>query len=211
MEILKKEYTQESTIACPTNDYPNRHLKRSKARKLFNSIFAENLASTIKAESIMYQKKVWKATTVLKQYITIKRNIRFKDKVLTRVHYVRYADNWIVGVTGKKETAIQIKEKISLYLKEILKFDLNENRINIAHLTIHGASFLGTEIKVTARNLRSEYVKRGKIFTRLSNNGRIKLYAPIKNLIKKLKNAGFAWKVKVTEKVRYVINKKNQK
>jgi len=43
-----------------------------------------------------------------------------KDPNFVRVHYVRYADDWVVGVTGPKRLAEEIREKVRQFLKPSL-------------------------------------------------------------------------------------------
>jgi len=73
------------------------------------------------------------------------------------------------------------------------------------------AYFLGTTIWATdrryARSLRSRYTRNGKKFTRLPSTGRIKMYAPIKKLIEKLKVCGYAKVVRFPPKIGRVKSK----
>lgn len=118
-------------------------------------------------------------------------------------------------MTGTKKTALEIKERISKYLTETLKLELNLEKTKITHMTRDRAYFLGTEIKTTdrryARSLRSKYTRNGKTFTRLPSTGKIKMYAPIKKLVNKLKDNGYAKEVKLPNKVGYRYNSKGQK
>lgn len=74
--------------------------------------------------------------------------------------------------------------------------------------------FLGTEIRATdrryARSKWSKYYRKGQQYTRLPYPGRIKMYAPINKLVEKLTEAGYAKKVKITDKVVYKTNNKHQ-
>lgn len=38
-----------------------------------------------------------------------------------RVYYNRYADDWIIGITGELEMAKKIKDEADKFLREILK------------------------------------------------------------------------------------------
>jgi len=108
-------------------------------------------------------------------------------------------------VAGTKKTVFEIKEKISKYLLETLNLVRNEDKSKITHMTSEKAYFLGTEIRATdrkyTRSLRSTYTRNGTTFTRLPSTGRIKMYAPIKRLVTKLKDRGFAKEVKVYPKL----------
>lgn len=112
-----------------------------------------------------------------------------------------------MGITGSKKTATEIKQRIWVYLTETLKLTLNEEKTKITHITRDRACFLGTEIKATprkyTRSLRSTYKIRDKEFKILPSTGLIKIYAPIKKLIRKLITTGFVKEVKIPAKVGY--------
>jgi len=79
-------------------------------------------------------------------------------------------------------------------------------------MTRDKAFFLGVEIKATdrkyTRSLRSTYTRNGKKFTRLPATGRIKMFAPIKNIVNNLKEKGFAKEIKkMPDKQKYVTNR----
>lgn len=52
-----------------------------------------------------------------------------KDPEFVRIKYVRYADDWIIGVTGSYELAEEIKEKIGQFLKSKLNLTLSQEKI----------------------------------------------------------------------------------
>jgi retron-type reverse transcriptase len=76
----------------------------------------------------------------LKQkYDKIEKSI-VEDGVLLRtipsakIHYVRYADDWVIGVTGKHELALEIKNLIKEFLSDKLKLKLNSEKTKITNL-----------------------------------------------------------------------------
>jgi hypothetical protein len=44
-----------------------------------------------------------------------------QDPGFVRVKYVRYADDWMVGVIGSKQLAREIKARVAQFLKDRLK------------------------------------------------------------------------------------------
>lgn len=60
-----------------------------------------------------------------------------------RIYYVRYGDEWVIGVVGSFQLAKKIKEDIRTYLWEELKLELSPDNSNITHLGREYAKFLG--------------------------------------------------------------------
>ena len=93
------------------------------------------------------------------------------DGSYRRLKYIRYADDFILGVIGSKEDAQRIKEDIKSFLSESLALELSEEKTLITH-TGKSAKFLGYEITVTRDNhqrrdvrgcLRRTYGKRVRL------------------------------------------------
>jgi group II intron reverse transcriptase/maturase len=210
MEGIKREYTQEGIVSKTRTEYNNIQSLELKAKKTVNKLLKGKVNITTPEDLKDWKESLRQAKTIVKKYTAIKRKTRSKEKILTRVYYVRYADDWIVGVTGTLKVAQEIKTRVSTYLKDKLKLELNEDKTKITHMTRQRAYFLGTEIKTTdrkyTRSLRSTYFRNGKEHTRLPSTGQVKLYAPIHKLINKLKDKGFAKQVKQPGKVSYKIS-----
>lgn len=69
-----------------------------------------------------------------------------QDPTYRRLRYVRYADDWLLGFSGPKEEAEEIKREISTFLRETLKLELSEEKTLITHARTGAAKFLGYEI-----------------------------------------------------------------
>jgi len=72
----------------------------------------------------------------------------FQDPSYTRLRYVRYADDFLMGFIGTKEEAEQIKGKVKGWLRENLKLELSEEKTLITHARTEAAKFLGYELSV---------------------------------------------------------------
>ena len=70
------------------------------------------------------------------------------DPNFRRLWYVRYADDFLLGLTGPKEEAVTIRDKISTFLRNDLKLELNSEKTLITHARDQKAKFLGYEIHV---------------------------------------------------------------
>ncbi len=68
------------------------------------------------------------------------------DPDFRRLWYVRYADDWLLGIKGPKSDAIIIKQKITLFLTQKLKLELSKEKTLITHAKDQKAFFLGYEI-----------------------------------------------------------------
>jgi group II intron reverse transcriptase/maturase len=71
------------------------------------------------------------------EYITAKKK---------KLYYVRYADDWLIGVWGSKKDAIKICEKIEIFLREKLDLELSVKKTKITHAGKEKVQFLGYEI-----------------------------------------------------------------
>lgn len=124
------------------------------------------------------------------------------DGSYRRLKYIRYADDFILGVIGSKEDALRIKEDIKSFLSESLALELSEEKTLITH-TGKSAKFLGYEITVTRNNhqrrdvqgrLRRTYGKRVRLNVSMATL-RDKLLEYVAMEIK-LRNGKEIWKPK---------------
>lgn len=66
-----------------------------------------------------------------------------KIRTGSRIYYVRYADDWVLGILGSREFALKIKGLIKEYLNNELRLDLSDEKTKITHLSKERAKFLG--------------------------------------------------------------------
>jgi group II intron reverse transcriptase/maturase len=67
------------------------------------------------------------------------------------LRYSRYADDFLLGFTGPRKEAEEIKQKIGDFLKTI-RLDLSEEKTLITHATSQRAHYLGYDIRVAVDN-----------------------------------------------------------
>jgi len=96
------------------------------------------------------------------------------DPDYRRLHYLRYADDWLVGFSGPHSEAEEIKQRIGEFLQETLKLTLSEPKTLITHARTEAANFLGYEIVVFNNDHKHDW--RGH----RSLNGQIGLKVPMK-------------------------------
>ena len=127
------------------------------------------------------------------------------DPSFKKLVYVRYADDWILGVKGSKEECVEILDRIRIYLKEELKLNLSEEKTLITNANKEKALFLGTQIY---RSRHQSFSRSLKFTKRLGRE--IRLMAPIERITKKLKEAGFLDKGVSVPRFLWMHNSKDQ-
>lgn len=70
------------------------------------------------------------------------------DPNFKRLHYVRYADDFILSFAGSKEDAMEIKSQLGGFLNTNLNLELSQEKTLITHARTQRAKFLGYEIFV---------------------------------------------------------------
>ena len=104
------------------------------------------------------------------------------DSGFKRLQYVRYADDFLIGVIGSKEDAQRIKEQVKAFVADTLKLELSDEKTLITHSSKR-ARFLGYDIYVR-RSTATKRMKDGRLRRHL--NGIVCLEAPSEVMRKKL-------------------------
>lgn len=73
------------------------------------------------------------------------------DENYRRLKYVRYADDFLIGIIGSKSDAQKVKEDLRIYLSERLKLELSEEKTLVTNAK-SAAKFLGYEVFVRKSN-----------------------------------------------------------
>lgn len=104
----------------------------------------------------------------------------YKDK---GIYYVRYADDWLIGVKGSKAECAAIKMEIKEFLASELKLELSEEKTLITHSS-NRIRFLGYDITVRRnRAIRGYRDKSGKWWKRRTLNRKVALLTPMQDRI----------------------------
>lgn len=97
----------------------------------------------------------------------------FRDKSYKNLQYVRYADDFLVGIIGSKEDAEDLKADLAAFLKEKLNLTLSAEKTKITHSTDR-ARFLGYDISISkSQEITKRQGKKVKGYS-----GAVKLYVP---------------------------------
>ena len=129
--------------------------KRRRMNKEYNNIRSalrwvkENLN---KNKNIEYNKERLKELKRKWKYVKGNRDDQY-DPNFQRIKYVRYCDDFLIGVISSKAKTVEIKNKIQHFLKEKLKLELNTEKTRIAHNS-ELITFLGYNISVIKDNTK---------------------------------------------------------
>ena len=143
----------------------------------------------------------WKEEVkVLKKKLTQMPYSDQMDNKYRRLTYVRYADDFLIGIIGSKEDAQHVKEEIAKFLKDKLKLELSMEKTLITNASNKQAQFLGYEIKI----FKSQAIRTDKLGRKIRLlNGKVQLKMPHKAWVNKLQkyqaiqmSANGTWKPK---------------
>jgi hypothetical protein len=100
------------------------------------------------------------------------------DPGYRRLRYVRYADDHLIGFTGPKSEAEEIKQRLASFLHDELKLKLNQEKTLVTHARTGAARFLGYE--VTVQHADEKISLGGRINRGIrATNGKIRLRVPL--------------------------------
>ena len=75
-----------------------------------------------------------------------------KSQTDKEIKYVRYADDFIIGVRGSREDCEEIKRKLSCFIRDSLKMELSEEKTLVTHSNTY-ARFLGYDMRIRRSNV----------------------------------------------------------
>jgi len=127
------------------------------------------------------------------------------DPSFRKLVYVRYADDWIIGVRGSLSECRALLERIRDFLASELKLVLSKEKTLITSVTHGRALFLGVTI------YRGSHQTFRKMGNRVRRNGReLRLEAPLARIRKKLTEAGFIKHEQPSPKTLWLYNPKDE-
>jgi len=101
------------------------------------------------------------------------------DETYRRLFYVRYADDYLIGIIGSKKEAEMVFQEIQTFLNTSLKLEISEEKSGIHHAK-EGTSFLGYVVQnfSSEKVLKSHRKDTKVIFTRRTMHEHIQLRVP---------------------------------
>ena len=132
------------------------------------------------------------------------------DTNFKMLFYVRYVNDFVVGVAGSRKDAVSIKDKVKDFLEENLKLTLSDEKSLITNFSKTPTNFLGTLIQGNWKKEKLvKPIHKSGVFRKVSIKGQPVLKAPIRNLFLKATENGFFKKKAgkfVPTKVGWLIN-----
>ncbi|RYD05404.1 hypothetical protein N752_08655 [Desulforamulus aquiferis] len=132
-------------------------------------------------------REIKELTKELQKHRTYEQN----DSEYKRMNYVRYADDFLIGIIGTKEDAIKVKEELTIFLKERLSLELSQEKTLITHNS-EKVRFLGYDIFVNQGGdlLRRRKISGRKVLARTAVES-IKLSLPHEILVNFMTKNGY--------------------
>ena len=131
-------------------DTPNVEKVTPEYRKLHNEV--KMLSYHMKKSEAEKERLLAEYSQKRKQLMTVPCTSQTDKKI----KYIRYADDFIIGVKGSHEDCLWIKSKLAKFISKTLKMELSEDKTLITH-SGECARFLGYDVRVR----RSGEIKRG--------------------------------------------------
>lgn len=209
INLIRKVLSTESKLLETNTILTNPLIKHSLKQVLFN-IYIDQFDEWVKEciskyLDIRYRVKLYNTPSWLerrfedlhfsKEYSMLSVNERKnrnkekqKDLFLTTskpaIRYVRYLEDWIIGIEKDKDFAIKLKKETQHFLLNNLK--LNLANAKVVSLTNGNISFLNYEIYLPRINIPNHFIKENCI-----EKNRLRFEPPVKKLLEELENNGF--------------------
>ena len=105
-----------------------------------------------------------------------------KSQTDKRMRYVRYADDFLIGVCGNKKDCENVKQQLSEFISNTLKMELSDEKTLITHSNTN-ARFLGYDVRIRRDNTIRR-IKKKNVMARIYNN-KTELTIPLNDKIMK--------------------------
>ena len=128
------------------------------------------------------------------------------DSEYKKMVYVRYADDWIIGIRGSHQDTVEIMNKIKEYLRSELGLELSTEKTVITNIRTNKVLFLGVRFFKTHANNLVRSSRNRPMRPPLS----IRFEAPFDRIINKLETAGFCKGINPKPKFVLMFNSKDQ-
>lgn len=178
--------------------------KKRKTNPEYNRI-AHNIRRLLK-QGYRYSDRCVKDLAQKKSSIP---SVDVHDPNYTRTRYVRFADDFIIGITGSKELAIQIREQVTAFMQRELALEMNLEKTHITHAKEEHAKFLGVWLTTGKTNGLPRRVKVAnanfsKVIPKRTGKQTICLKIPTIDILKRLEERDYLRKTSDCYKAKHV-------
>nr|YP_009681218.1 hypothetical protein [Austropuccinia psidii]QDH07267.1 hypothetical protein [Austropuccinia psidii] len=113
------------------------------------------------------------------------------DENFKGIFWVRYTDDFLIGIIGSKEDCVELKSKLRSFLENEIKLSLSPDQTKITHARKELAYFLGTYIRITPNELKPyRTIHKGSLVYKARANTRPQMLAPVDKLVQRLEIRG---------------------
>lgn len=161
---LKKDFEKPSE-RCITKEYQDTRHKMNLLKKKIDESYDDERELLLKE---------------YKEIRAVMMKLPYKSQTDKKLKYIRYADDFIIAISGSHEDCVEIKARLGNFISESLKMELSVEKTLITHSNEH-ARFLGYDIRVR----RNNKIKRHHGVTQRTLNNKVELNVPLKDKIEK--------------------------
>lgn len=166
--------------------------KGGKQRRMYPKTNTLYKKKCLLLKSLKSEKNEEKRSALIETVKTLDKRIKClpsgdpMDANFKRMRYIRYADDFIVGIIGSKDDCVRVKAEIAEYMSDTLKLELSDEKTLITNAQCP-AKFLGYNISVRKSN-DTKWTK-NHVLSRVHNN-RVALTIASEVMKKKLQQYG---------------------
>ena len=171
----------------------NRHTKGKRRKE--NREYAQikyHINDLIKAGHKRSDKCV---KTLEKQKLSMP-SVDLNDPGYTRAKYIRFCDDFLIGITGSKSQAEHIRAEVAEFMRNELSLEMNMEKSHITHAYDSHAKFLGMYIssgkaRDVAKRVKTTSGTFSKVIPRRTGQQTIYLKIPTIDILKRLADRGY--------------------
>ena len=165
-----QEHFQQGKERRPNKVYEHYSRKIRRLRKKYDRLSGKGAG----------KEQLQEVQRAIKSIQQLRRNYPSKDQFdpgYRRLHYCRFADDFIIGLIGSYADAETVREEVKRFIQETLKLTIAEEKSHIRGGK-KGATFVGYWIKSYSGHRVVKVKVRGRHTTRKSVSERVQLHIP---------------------------------
>ena len=198
-KILKAGYSLNNKIYIEKQGLPQggkilpilSNIYLNKFDKFIENMFKQHERND-KINSILNPKYIKMKSLLRKKNIDKKK--KYTINIGVRCYYIRYSDDFIIGIAGTRNLSLQMKDGIKCFLKKECDINLSEGKTKLTKISKNKVKFLGYNIS-SKKYKEPKYIKvkkkNGQSIKKRASQAYIKIEVPYDDLKGKLVKEGF--------------------